>query len=146
MRRRSDNADFDVVLGRNEYHGHSVNVGLTAQERQKHVYIIGGTGNGKTTMLFYSILQDIKAGKGVAVVDPHGDLAEWILRYIPEDRISDVIYMNPDDLAYPVGVNLLELPAGLTGDDLPREKDLITEATISVLRKVFSDDDSGGIR
>jgi hypothetical protein len=73
-------------------------------------------------------------------------LAERILRYIPEDRIKDVIYMNPDDLAHPVGVNLLELPEGLTGDDLLREKDLITEATISVLRKIFSDDDSGGHR
>lgn len=54
--------------------------------------------------------------------------------------------MNPDDLAYPVGVNLLELPEGLAGDDLLREKDLVTEATISVLRKIFSDDDSGGHR
>jgi hypothetical protein len=97
-------------------------------------------------MLFYSILQDIRAGNGIAVLDPHGDLAERILHYIPEDRINDVIYMNPDDLAHPVGVNLLELPEGLTGDDLLREKDLVTEATISVLRKIFSDDDSGGHR
>lgn len=110
------------------------------------MYIIGGTGNGKTTMLFYSILQDIQNGNGVAVIDPHGDLAERLLRYIPEERISDVIYMNPDDLAYPLGVNLLELDATLSGDDLLREKDLITEATISVFRKIFSDDDSGGHR
>lgn len=135
-----------VTIGDNHHHNTITPIGLTEAERERHLYIIGGTGNGKTTMLFYSILQDIRAGNGIAVLDPHGDLAERILRYIPEDRIKDVIYMNPDDLAHPVGVNLLELPEGLTGDDLLREKDLITEATISVLRKIFSDDDSGGHR
>lgn len=137
---------LDVILGRNYYHGQETDIGLTEAERERHLYIIGGTGNGKTTMLFYSILQDIRTGKGVAVLDPHGDLAERILRYIPTERIADVIYMNPDDLAHPIGVNLLELPEGLEGDDLLREKDRVTEATISVLRKIFSDDDSGGHR
>ncbi len=135
-----------IVLGNNEHHGTITPIGLTESERERHVYIIGGTGNGKTTMLQYAIIQDIQNGKGVAVVDPHGDLAETLLRYIPEERIKDVIYMNPDDLTHPVGVNLLELPEGLTGDDLLREKDIITESTISVLRKVFSEDDSGGHR
>lgn len=135
-----------VMIGENIHHGIVTPIGLTDAERERHLYIIGGTGNGKTTMLFYSIVQDIQAGKGVAVLDPHGDLAERILRYIPEERINDIIYMNPDDLTYPIGMNLLELSAGLSGDDLLREKDLITEATISVLRKIFSDDDSGGHR
>lgn len=135
-----------VSIGDNHHHNTITPIGLTESERERHLYVIGGTGNGKTTMLFYSILQDIRAGNGIAVIDPHGDLAERILRYIPEDRIKDVVYMNPDDLAYPVGMNLLELPEGLSGDDLLREKDLVTEATISVLRKIFSDDDSGGHR
>lgn len=73
-------------------------------------------------------------------------MAERILRYIPEERLNDVIYLNPDDLAYPIGMNLLELSPDLEGDDLLREKDLITEAAISVLRKIFSEDDSGGHR
>jgi len=135
-----------VVIGDNHHHGTVTPIGLTEAERERHLYIIGGTGNGKTTMLFYSILQDIRAGNGIAVLDPHGDLAERILHYIPEDRIKDVIYMNPDDLSHPIGMNLLELTEGLTGDDLLREKDLITEAAISVLRKIFSEDDSGGHR
>jgi hypothetical protein len=135
-----------VSIGDNHHHETVTSIGLTEAERERHLYIIGGTGNGKTTMLFYSILQDIRAGHGIAVLDPHGDLAERILRYIPEDRIKDVIYMNPDDLTYPIGMNLLELTDGITGDDLLREKDLITEAAISVLRKIFSDDDSGGHR
>lgn len=138
--------EIAVMLGENHHHGVVTPIGLTEAERERHVYVIGGTGNGKTTMLFYSILQDIRAGNGVAILDPHGDLAERLLRYIPESRIADVIYMNPDDLMYPIGVNLLELPEGIEGDDLLREKDLVTEATISVLRKIFSEDDSGGHR
>lgn len=135
-----------ITIGENHHHETVTPIGLTEAERERHMYIIGGTGNGKTTMLFYEILQDIRAGNGIAVIDPHGDLAERILHYIPEDRIKDVIYMNPDDLTYPIGMNLLELSPNLTGDDLLREKDLITEAAISVLRKIFSEDDSGGHR
>lgn len=135
-----------VAIGENQHHSSTTLIGLTEAERERHLYIIGGTGNGKTTMLFYSILQDIRAGNGIAVLDPHGDLAERILRYIPEGRIKDVIYMNPDDLSHPIGMNLLELSQDISGDDLLREKDLITEAAISVLRKIFSEDDSGGHR
>lgn len=140
------NNEFDVVLGRNTHHGESTNIGLTAAERERHVFIIGGTGNGKTTMLQYAIVQDIQSGKGVAVVDPHGDMAETLLRYIPKDRIKDVIYFNPDDLAHPIGLNLLELTPGLEGDELLREKDLVTESVVSIFRKIFSEDDSGGHR
>lgn len=139
-------SELDVLIGENVHQGIATPIGLTAAERERHMYIIGGTGNGKTTMMLYSIVQDIRNGKGIAVLDPHGDLAETILGYIPEERIPDVIYLNPDDLAYPIGINLLELPEGLSGDDLLREKDLITESTISVLRKVFSEDDTGGHR
>ncbi len=136
----------DIILGHNLHHGTTTPIGLTTAERERHVYIIGGTGNGKTTMLLYGIVQDIKAGKGAAVIDPHGDLAETILRHIPKERVADVIYMNPDDITYPIGLNLLEIDPGLSGDELLREKDLVTESTISVMRKIFSDDDSGGHR
>ncbi|EDK72729.1 type I site-specific restriction-modification system R (restriction) subunit [candidate division TM7 genomosp. GTL1] len=140
------NNKFDVVLGRNNHHGEITPIGLTAAERERHVFIIGGAGNGKTTMLQYAIAQDIKNGKGVAVVDPHGDMAETLLQHIPEKRINDVIYFNPDDLAYPIGLNLLELTPGLEGDELLREKDLVTESVVSVFRKIFSEDDTGGHR
>jgi DNA helicase HerA-like ATPase len=137
---------LSVIIGENQHHGIITPIGLTEAERARHLYIIGGTGNGKTTMLLYAIIQDIKSGKGLAVLDPHGDMAETILRHIPGSRIDDVIYMNPDDLSHPVGMNLLELPEGLTGDDLLREKDIITESVVSVMRKIFSEDDSGGHR
>ncbi|HMT56027.1 MAG TPA: hypothetical protein PKD20_04075, partial [Candidatus Saccharibacteria bacterium] len=141
-----DGRKLDIMVGLNKHHGTQTQIGLTANERERHMYIIGGTGNGKTTLLKYQIVQDILEGRGLAVVDPHGDLAEEILGYIPQERLRDVIYINPDDLSRPVGINLLELPKGITGDDLLREKDLVTESTVSVLRKIFSEDDNGGHR
>ena len=137
---------LDVLLGTNRHNGDKTPIGLTEKERERHVYIVGGTGNGKTTMLLYGIEQDIKNNKGLAVIDPHGDLAETVLSYIPKKRLGDVIYFNPDDVAYPLGMNLLELPEGLSEDEYIREKDLVTETVISVFRKIFSEDDSGGHR
>jgi hypothetical protein len=141
-----NNPDLDVVLGQNHHHGTITNIGLTVAERERHVYIIGGTGNGKTTMLQYAAVQDIKNGKGLAVIDPHGDLAETLLRHIPEERVNDVVHFNPDDLTHPIGLNMLGLTPGLTGDELLREKDLVTESVISIFRKIFSEDDTGGHR
>ncbi len=141
-----NNQHFDVVIGQNIHQGTVTKIGLTEAERERHVYIIGGTGNGKTTMLQYGIVQDIRDGKGIAVIDPHGDMAQHLLRYIPEDRVKDVVYFNPDDIDHPLAMNLLEIPDGLTGSALEREKDRVTESVISVLRKIFSDDDSGGHR
>jgi hypothetical protein len=138
--------DLDIVLGENHHHGRITPIGLSAAERERHIYIIGGTGNGKTTMLQYGIVQDMQAGKGLAVIDPHGDMAETLLQHVPANRIDDVVYFNPDDIAYPIGLNILEVPPDLTGDELLREKDLITESVISIFRKIFSDDDSGGHR
>jgi len=135
-----------VIVGENIHHNSSTLIGLTEQERERHEYIIGGTGNGKTTLLQYQIVQDMQCDKGIAVVDPHGDMAETLLRHVPPERIKDVIYFNPDDLEYPIGLNLLELTPGLTGNELLREKDIITESVISVFRKIFSDEDTGGHR
>jgi hypothetical protein len=141
-----DDSPLSVLIGENNHHGSTTPIGLTESERERHMYIIGGTGNGKTTMLQYAIVQDIQNGHGVAVIDPHGDMAKEIASRIPEHRIKDVIYFNPDDLSYPIGMNLLELDENLEGDDLLREKDLITESVVSIFRKIFSDDDSGGHR
>jgi hypothetical protein len=143
---KQENTMFDVVIGQNYHHGNETSIGLTADERARHVYIVGGTGNGKTTMLQYSVIQDIEMGRGVCVIDPHGDLSVNILRHIPKERVKDVIYFNPDDLDHPIGLNLLEMTPGLTGTDLMREKDRITESVISVFRKIFSEEDVGGHR
>lgn len=138
--------ELDVIFGVNKHHGVETPIGLTESERERHMFVIGGTGSGKTTLLKYQLIQDIQNGKGLAVIDPHGDLAEELLEYIPEERKKDLIYLNPDDLDHPIGVNLLELPEGLKGNDLLREKDRVTESVVSVMRKIFSEDDSGGHR
>jgi len=69
------------------------------------MYIIGKTGMGKTALLKNLAIQDIQAGRGVAVIDPHGEFAEDLLKYVPSGRINDVVYFNPADLDYPIGFN-----------------------------------------
>lgn len=143
MKRERPNS---IVVGKNIHHGVETPLTITKQERERHMYVIGGTGSGKTTMLTGMIEQDMQNGEGLAVIDPHGDLAEDLLSRIPEERIKDVIYFNPDDIDFPIGLNLLELPDGLEGKELEREKDLITESVVSIFRKLFSNDDSSGHR
>ncbi|MGI0060595.1 MAG: type IV secretory system conjugative DNA transfer family protein, partial [Nitrosotalea sp.] len=118
-------------------------IGLTKDTRRRHMYIIGATGTGKSTMILAMINQDIQNNKGLAVVDPHGELAESAIACIPESRKDDLIYFNPDDLKYPIGINLMELTSGLDEEDSLREKEFIAESVISLFRKVFSTAMSG---
>lgn len=97
----------ELTLGANSHHGHTVPVTAGVQERMKHTYVIGATGTGKSTLLLSLIVQDIEAGNGVAVIDPHGDLIEAILTYIPEKRVQDVVIIDPSDSDYPVAFNML---------------------------------------
>jgi len=82
--------------------------GIRTDDRRRHMYVIGKTGMGKSTMLEHMIIQDIRKGFGVAVVDPHGDLVENIIKFIPSYRTNDVVYFNPADIEYPIGFNVLE--------------------------------------
>jgi hypothetical protein len=134
---------LDIYFAKNTYGGSDTMIGLTKDERRRHVYIIGATGTGKSTMLLSMIKQDIENGKGVCVIDPHGDLVEKILLVVPEQRIKDVIYFNPDDVGYPIGLNLLELTGQGTDDEKVREKEFITESIISLFHKIYSDKYSG---
>lgn len=135
---KQSNTDLDIVFARNNYGGETTMIGLTGEERQRHVYMLGATGTGKSTLMLSMIAGDIQNGKGVCVIDPHGELAEKILAYVPEERKDDLIYFNPDDLEYPVGLNLLELTPGLSKADSLREKEFIAESVVSLFRKVFS--------
>ncbi len=101
------NTSLDVVVGENTYGGERTPVGLTKTQRGQHTYIIGKTGTGKSTIIEGMALQDIQAGKGVCVIDPHGDMIEHLLRLIPASRQKDVVYLNPADKAFPVGLNIL---------------------------------------
>lgn len=139
--KKADN--LDLVFAKNDYGGGSTKIGLTQDERRRHMYIIGATGTGKSTMLLSMIKQDIDNGKGICVIDPHGDLIEKILPQIPDDRIKDVVYFNPDDISYPMGINLLERTPGLNPEDDLKEKEFITESIISLFHKIYSDKYSG---
>lgn len=134
---------LDVVFAQNSYGNSKTLIGLTEDERRRHMYILGATGTGKSTMLLSMINSDIQNGKGLAVVDPHGDLIEQILHVIPEERIKDVVYFNPDDIAYPMGINLLELSKGLSEEESLREREYITESIISLFHKIYSEKYSG---
>ncbi|MEI6690603.1 MAG: type IV secretion system DNA-binding domain-containing protein [bacterium] len=136
-------AELDIYFANNTYGGTVTKIGLTADERRRHVYILGATGTGKSTMLLSMIEQDIKNNKGLSVIDPHGDLIDQIISVIPKERIQDVVYFNPDDIGYPMGINLLELTPGLNEEDTIREKEFIAESIISVFNKIYTDKYSG---
>ncbi|MEX2007308.1 MAG: type IV secretion system DNA-binding domain-containing protein [Candidatus Levyibacteriota bacterium] len=131
--------NLDVIYAKNNYGGTTTQIGLTKEERVRHMYVIGATGTGKSTMILSMAKQDMQNGKGVSVIDPHGDLAESLLTLVPEKRKDDLIYFNPDDIKHPIGLNLLELTPGLDEDEMLREKELITEGVISLFRKIFSE-------
>src|SRR5271155_3608743 len=86
-----------LVLGENIHAGKSLTVALSPEQRVRHCHIIGASGTGKSTLLFNMIRQDIENGQGVAVLDPHGDLVDKILGIIPEERIGDVVLIDPSD-------------------------------------------------
>lgn len=136
-------SQLDSIFANNLYGGTSTPIGLTKEERRRHIYILGATGTGKSTLLLSMITQDIKNRKGICVIDPHGDLIEKILPSIPKERLQDVIYFNPDDIGYPIGINLLELSEGLSEEDSLREKEFITESIISLFHKIYADKYSG---
>lgn len=95
------------ALGINSHLGKETLVTLFDQIRLRHMHVIGGTGTGKSSLLVNLITQDIEQGKGITVLDPHGDLIEEVISHIPEERIKDVVLVDPSDSEYPIGLNLL---------------------------------------
>jgi hypothetical protein len=127
-------AQLDVIVGQNDFGGHMQPIGLTQQQRQKHVYVIGKTGTGKTTMLINAICQDMENGKGVAVLDPHGDMFKELLSRVPKHRLKDVVVFDPSDREYPVGLNILD--PGIDFIDEDDKQEWITSAVLSVFAKL----------
>jgi len=97
-----------LFLGKSRYRGVERPIFISDEDRRRHIYIIGKTGTGKSQLLEEMIVQDIRAGKGCAVVDPHGDLIDGVLSRIPPERAEDVIYFDPSDTERPMGLNMLE--------------------------------------
>jgi hypothetical protein len=118
-----------VVIGDNEHNGEILPVFLNADQRVRHTHIIGSSGTGKSSLLLNLIRQDIENGDGVAVLDPHGDLIDQILTIIPEDRIDDVVLVNPSDVDFPIGFNILQAHS-------EEEKNLLASDLVSVFRRL----------
>lgn len=120
-----------TVLGLNEHHGKEKTVTASSPHRLRHTHLIGATGTGKSTLLHSLIVQDIQQGNGVALLDPHGDLFESILPYIPESRYKDVILIDPADAEYPVGFNILEAHSEI-------EKEILASDLVAVFKRLSS--------
>ncbi len=122
-----------ILIGHNIYRGVKREVRIKNEDRFRHFYIIGQTGTGKSSTLQVLIRQDLANGKGICVVDPHGQLIEDVMPFIPRDRADDVIYFNPGDLERPIGLNMLEATT-------PEEMDLVALDAMNIMIKLFDEE------
>ncbi len=120
------------LFGVTNFRGDNTIFGIFRADRGRHVYILGQTGTGKTGALELLTLSDIYWDQGFAVIDPHGDYAQEVLRFIPERRLDDVVYFNPADKEFPIGFNPLEVTD-------PSLKGHISSEMVGVLKRLFAD-------
>ncbi len=127
--------DHGLYLGKSVYRGVTRPVYISESDRERHMYIIGRTGVGKTELLKTMILQDIRAGRGVALIDPH-DLASDILGYIPPERAEDVIFFDPSDPERPMGLNMIDART-------EQERHLVASSIIGLMYKLYDPHKTG---
>src|SRR5581483_4263284 len=125
-----------MYLGKSTYRGLSKPVYMSLNDRRRHMYIIGKTGTGKSEFLKDMIMQDIRSGQGVAVIDPHGDLIDDILLLVPPQRAEDVILFDPSDTDRPMGFNMLEA-------DTEEQRHLVVTSVIGLMYKLFDPNKTG---
>ncbi|KKQ74229.1 MAG: hypothetical protein US94_C0010G0005 [Berkelbacteria bacterium GW2011_GWB1_38_5] len=121
-----------TIFGKTDYRHITHEFGIKIPDRRYHMYAIGKTGTGKSTMLENMIIDDIREGRGVAVVDPHGDLIRHLLNYVPDERIKDVIVFSPADRMYPIGFNPLE-------NVDPDLKNIVASGVVGIFKKIFGE-------
>ena len=119
-----------LLLGINNYRGVRTEIRIGDADRRRHMYIIGRTGTGKSELMKNMAMQDIAGGRGLAVIDPHGDLVEDLLNFIPKNRADDVVLFEPFDLMRPMGLNMLEA-------ERAEEKDFAVQEMIAIFYKLF---------
>ena len=113
-----------------DYRNKKTLFGIKADDRTRHVYVIGKTGMGKSTLLENMAAQDIKNGNGVCFIDPHGSAVDTLLDYVPENRIEDVVYFSPSDTKFPVAFNVME-------DIGPERRYLVAQGLLSAFKKIW---------
>jgi hypothetical protein len=126
------NEERITYFGQTDSRNKKVTFGIKAKDRTKHVYVIGKTGMGKSTLLENMAVQDIKNGEGMAFIDPHGKTAELLLEYVPEHRQKDVVYFAPFDMEYPISFNVLESVD-------PDKRHLVVSGLMSTFKKIWQD-------
>ena len=125
-----------LLLGYNEFRGVKKPIRLSDKDRRRHIHIIGQTGVGKSVLQENLAYQDMLDGRGFAVVDPHGDLAEHLLEKVPKERVEDIIYFNPSDMDNPIGLNMFEF-------DHPDQKDFLVQEAIGMLYGLYDPGHTG---
>ena len=128
-----------VLLGESVYRGETKQIRVSDEDRRRHIYIVGQTGTGKSNLITNMATYDISRGKGVAVIDPHGDLIHAILTQIPKNRHEDVIVFDPSDLERPMGLNMIEY-----NFDRPEEKTFIVNEMVSIFDRLYDLKATGG--
>lgn len=121
-----------TYFAKTDARGQNVPFGIKAKDRQRHMYVVGKTGMGKSTLLENMAAQDIQSGEGMAFIDPHGSAAETLLNYVPEHRVKDVVYFAPFDLNNPISFNVME-------DVGPDKRHLVVSGLMSTFKKIWVD-------
>jgi hypothetical protein len=127
-----DSKEQVTYIGKVNYRNDNRHFGIKNADRLRHIYCIGKSGTGKSTLLLNMAIQDIQNGNGCCVIDPHSDVAETLLHYIPEERMQDVLYINPSDDEFPVAYNPLRHVH-------PKYQDLVASGLISTFKKIWKD-------
>lgn len=128
-----DLATEGILLGYNVYRGVKREIRIMRKDRMRHHYIIGQTGTGKSVFLSWMARQDIRAGDGLCVIDPHGDLIDDILKFVPKERAKDVVVFDPSDQLRPMGLNILEART-------PEQRDMASSQATEIFIKLFGDE------
>lgn len=128
-----------LLLGYNAYRGDKHDIRLTREDRRRHMYIIGQTGTGKSSLMSNLVKEDIKKGEGLCVIDPHGDLIEDALEAVPKERAEDVILFDPSNTERPIGLNLLEYDP-----QYPEQKTFVINEMIKIFDKLYDLSQTGG--
>ncbi len=128
-----------IVLGKSIFRGVENIIRMTDSDRQRHTYIVGQTGTGKSTLMKALLRQDIENGKGVCLIDPHGEFAEFALSIIPKERVDDLVYFDPGDLERPLALNMLE-----TDPRFPEQKSMVIDELFVIFDKLYDLKTTGG--
>jgi len=128
-----------LILGHSEYRSEDYVIRMKQEDRRRHSYIIGKSGSGKTELMKSLVKQDIQEGRGVCVIDPHGDFADECLEFVPKERAEDVIYFSPADTERPIGLNMMEFDT-----NYPEQKTFVINEMLKIFDKLYDLKSTGG--